>query len=352
MKNLQKIKINLMTNGVDIEDIENKALKYLYKNFGEKFYNDDYITTTGIMIELGNNFYVTSRINSKSSYKIILEQNNFILIQKNLKLPIKIWKPWLCMAENVDKKTFDLLQSNIAVAHFDRVRISPINGCNNHCAFCSMNSIKYKKNSVKDMEICLNSLLNDERVTHVLISGGSPKPSDLEYITETYEYFCKRFPKYDFDVMTTPRGFNSYTDTSQYKPYIEHLKKIGVSGLSVNLELFNDEICAKYCPEKHKLSKDNYFYFLKIASEIFGSQNVRSGLIVGLESKKDTLKAVEKICECGCMPMLSPYIPYNNIGNYPSAKFLYNVYKKSKKIIDSYNLNLAPLCTKCRHNTL
>ena len=58
MKNLQKIKINLMTNGVDIE---NKALKYLYKNFGEKFYNDDYITTTGIMIELGNNFYVTMR---------------------------------------------------------------------------------------------------------------------------------------------------------------------------------------------------------------------------------------------------------------------------------------------------
>ena len=47
-----------MTNGVDIE---NKALKYLYKNFGEKFYNDDYITTTGIMIELGNNFYVTMR---------------------------------------------------------------------------------------------------------------------------------------------------------------------------------------------------------------------------------------------------------------------------------------------------
>lgn len=349
MKNLQKIKLKLMTNGVNIE---NDALKYLYKNFGEKFYNDDYITTTGIMIELGNNFYVTSHIDSKSSYKIILEQNNFILKHKKVRKSIKIWQPYPCIAKNVDQNTFELLKSNIAVSHFDRVRISPINGCNNHCAFCSMNSIKYKKNSIKDINTCLKYLLEDDRITHILISGGSPKQCDLEYLTKVYEYFCKNFPKYDFDVMTTPRGFDSYTDRSQFKPYIEHLKKIGVSGLSINLELYNNEICAKYCPEKYKLGKDNYFYFLKIASEIFGSQNVRSGLIVGLESKKDTLKAVEEICKCGCMPMLSPYIPYNNIGHYPSAAFLYDVYKKTKKIINKYNLNLAPLCAKCRHNTI
>ena len=349
MKNLQKLKINLMTNGVNIED---EALKFLYENFGEKFYNDDYVTTTGIMIELGNNFYVTSHINFKSPYKIELEQDNFILTQKKLKRPIKIWEPWSCNAKNIDKKTYNLLKSNIAVSHFDRVRISPINGCNNHCAFCSMNSIKYKKNSIEDIDACLKYLLKDERITHVLISGGSPKPCDLEYLTEVYEYFCKNYPKYDFDIMTTPRGFNSYTDKSQYKPYIEHLKNIGVRGLSVNLELYNNKICAKYCSEKYKLGRDNYFYFLKIASGIFGTQNVRSGLIVGLESKQDTLKAVEEICKCGCMPMLSPYIPYNNIGNYPSADFLYDVYKKSRKIIDKYNLNLAPLCAKCRHNTL
>ena len=103
---------------------------------------------------------------------------------------------------------------------------------------------------------------------------------------------------------------------------------------------------------KYKLGRDNCFYFLQIACGIFGTHNVRSGLIVGLESKQDTLKAVEEICKCGCMPMLSPYIPYNNIGNYPSADFLYDVHKKSRKIIDKYNLNLAPLCAKCRHNTL
>lgn len=349
MKNLQKIKIKLITNGVNFEP---KALRYLYKNFGEKFYNDDYVTTTGIMIELGYNYYITSHINNKSSFKIILEQNNFMLTQKNFKQPIKIWQPWACMTKNIDQKTYNLLKSNMAASHFDRVRISPIKGCNNHCAFCSMNAIKYQKNSIEDLETCLKYFLKDNRVTHILITGGSPKQSDLEYLTEVYEYFCKKFSKYNIDVMMTPRGFDSYTNREQYKPYIEHLKKIGVSGLSINLELYNNEICAKYCPEKYKIWRDNYFYFLKIASEIFGSQNVRSGLIVGLESEKDTLKAVEEICKCGCMPMLSPYIPYNNIGTPPSANFLYNVYRKSKKIIERYNLYLAPLCTRCRHNTL
>ena len=158
MKNLQKIKIKLITNGVNFEP---KALRYLYKNFGEKFYNDDYVTTTGIMIELGYNYYITSHINNKSSFKIILEQNNFVLTQKNFKQPIKIWHPWTCMTKNIDQKTYNLLKSNMAASHFDRVRISPIKGCNNHCAFCSMNAIKYQKNSIEDLETCLKYFLKD-----------------------------------------------------------------------------------------------------------------------------------------------------------------------------------------------
>jgi biotin synthase-related radical SAM superfamily protein len=150
----------------------------------------------------------------------------------------------------------------------------------------------------------------------------------------------------------TPRGFTSYLDKSQYESYIKHLKNIGVKGLSINLELFNDKINMQYCKEKSLIGKDRYFTFLKIASKVFGTKNVRSGLIVGLESKEDTLKAVEEICKCGCMPMLSPYIPYNDIGDYPSAEFLIDIYKETERIIKKYNIPLAPLCEKCKHNTL
>ncbi len=333
-------------NGVKIS---NKALEYL-QNWG-KFYNDDYVTTTGVMIELNEDWFVTSHLNDNSEYKINLNKNVFVLEENGVELlQIKIWRPSEFMIKNLKNK-FGLI-TNYVNAHFDRVRISPISGCNNHCAFCSMNAIKYKKNSIEEMDLALNVALQDERITHILISGGSPKLEDLEYLTQVYEYFCKNYSGYDIDVMMTPRGFNSYSDTSQYLNYIKHLKNIGVKGLSINLELYDSKLCSKYCPAKFEIGRKNYFKFLKLASKVFGKENVRSGLIVGLESIKQTLTAVKKICKCGCMPMLSPYIPYNNIGDYPSADFLIETLDKTQKLLNIYNTPLAPLCKKCRHNTL
>lgn len=349
MCDLQNTKISLMVNGINIDD---KAMQYIKKQFGERYYNNDYVTTTGLMIDLGNNYYVTSRLEKKSSNLLTLNKKRFFLKQGNRTQSVSLWTPWWVKVKNISKKYQKVLDANIVNAHFDRARISPITGCNNHCCFCSQNAEKYKKNSIKDMEKNLKIILKDDRINHVLISGGSPKICDLKYLTKVYEHFCKKFPKYEFDVMTTPRGFDSYTDRSQYYDYLKHLKDIGVKGLSVNLELYDRKICSKYCKEKYVIGRDNYFYFLKIAGEIFGSHHVRSGLIVGLESEESTLKAVEKICECGCMPMLSPYVPYKNIGSYPSLELLYDVYNKSQKIITDHNLNLAPLCVKCKHNTL
>ena len=350
MEEITKLKIDLMMNGVSID----KYVKsYLISEFGEKFYNDDYVTTTGIMVEFDDENYATIHLNIDSKYSVKLIDNKLFLTDDNMliKSPIKVWKPLDFRGVHDLKIEKDHITKCVN-AHFDRARINPINGCNNHCAFCSMNEIKYKKNSIEEMSFALKEVLNDNRITHVLISGGSPKEEDLPYLTEVYEYFCKNFPDYDFDVMMTPRGFDSYVDTTQYEDYIKHLKSIGVKNLAINLELFNDELCAKYCREKYLLGKKNYLTFLKLASQIFGTKKVRSGLIVGLESKEDTLQAVEAICKCGCMPMLSPYIPYNGIGNYPTAEFLIDVYNDTEKILNKYNIPLAPLCKKCKHNTL
>ena len=343
-----RLKIDLMMNGVSLDE---KVKQYLISNFGKKFYNDDYVTTTGIMIEF-NNVFATVHLNNNSKYRIELVGNKLFLTSNSMavSMPINVWKPSDFMVDG--RKNENGLITKFVNAHFDRARINPISGCNNHCAFCSMNEIKYKKNSINEMSLALKEALKDERITHVLISGGSPKEEDLTYLTEVYEYFCKNFPNYDFDVMMTPRGFDSCMDTHQYEDYIKHLKSIGVKGLSINLELFNDDLCSKYCREKYLIGKERYLTFLKLAGKIFGTENVRSGLIVGLESKEDTLKAVEEICKCGCMPMLSPYIPYNGIGNYPTAQFLIDVYEETIKILKKYNIPLAPLCAKCRHNTL
>lgn len=92
--------------------------------------------------------------------------------------------------------------------------------------------------------------------------------------------------------------------------------------------------------------------FLTEAAKVFGTHNVRSGLIVGLESMEDTLKGVRAICETGAMPMLSPYIPYGNIGTWPKLEFLIEVKEKTEEILKKYGIPLAPLCPMCKHNTI
>ena len=347
MDKFTKIKIELMMDGISISK---EANDYLLTNFGEKFYNDDYVTTSGVMLQISEDVFATAHMDSNSPHKLVLQNGVPSILYNNEYINVQLWKPCDYMVN--PKLNKNGLLTNYVNVHFDRARISPIIGCDNNCAFCSWSDNEYEKSSLVLMDEGLVESLKDERVTHVLISGGSPHKEDLEFMTNVYEYFCKKFPNYDFDVMMTPRGFNSYHDVEQYEDYIKHLKEIGVKGLSINLELFSDEISAKYCKEKFLIGKEKYFIFLKLASKIFGTENVRSGLIVGLESKEDTLNAVEEICKCGCMPMLSPYIPYNGIGDYPSSEFLIEVYEKTEEILNKYNIPMAPLCKKCKHNTL
>lgn len=355
MKSLIELKIDLMTNGINISP---QTKDYLIKNLGEKFYNDDYVTTTGIMLELGDDVYVTSNMKSTSPYNLVVKDEKLYITKKegcvvdnqNI-LFVKLWAPSKFMIEKTENKFGPI--TRFVNAHFDRARINPISGCSFHCAFCSMNEINYRKNTIEEMDEALKYALNqDKRITHVLISGGTPKKEDLPYLTQVYEYFCKTYPNINFDVMMTPRGFTSLVDETQYEDYLKYLKQIGVSGLSINIELFNDDVCKKYCKEKHEIGREKYLKFLKLASKVFGPMNVRSGLIVGLEEKQDTLEAVEEICKCGCLPMLSPYMPYNGIGTSPTTEFLIDVLNESMKIIEKYNLKLAPLCKKCRHNTI
>ena len=65
-----------------------------------------------------------------------------------------------------------------------------------------------------------------------------------------------------------------------------------------------------YCPKKNAIGQENYLKFIDYAVDIFGVNNVRSLLIVGIEPLEETLKGVEKLAQRGCNPVLSPLYPY------------------------------------------
>ena len=101
MCDLQNTKISLMVNGINIDD---KAMQYIKKQFGERYYNNDYVTTTGLMIDLGNNYYVTSRLEKKSSNLLTLNKKRFFLKQGNRTQSVSLWTPWWVKVKNISKK--------------------------------------------------------------------------------------------------------------------------------------------------------------------------------------------------------------------------------------------------------
>ena len=76
------------------------------------------------------------------------------------------------------------------------------------------------------------------------------------------------------------------------KDYLKFVKDVGIGGIAANLELNNIDYLRYYCPEKNAIGQENYLKFIDYAVDIFGVNNVRSLLIVGIEPLEETLKGV------------------------------------------------------------
>jgi len=169
---------------------------------------------------------------------------------------------------NKEKLNNGHLISEYVNTHADRVRIQPIGGCANNCKFCSINKDKYIKKNIDLLDKCFNIALKDKNVKHALIAGGSPKEieEDYQYLTDVYTHFGTKYNSFKIDIMMTPRGFKSANDIDDYENYIKYLKAIGINGLSINIELYNEEYREKYIPAKNNISLDNYMDFIKKAT--------------------------------------------------------------------------------------
>lgn len=345
-----KLKLELMYHGIKIKEEYSK----LFNNF----LFTDYITTSGMKINY-DDIYVNVRINGNSKYQLIHDGSWKIVQEKEVLADnIKMFFPPLYTLNNAKLENGDLVTEYVNT-HMDRIRIQPINGCNNKCSFCTLSdeSLEYIKHDIDKLDRCFNIAMQKENgpVRHALISGGSPKDciEDYEYLTNVYTHFATKYKDFEFDIMMAPRGFKAKNDTEDYKNYIKYLDDIGIHGLSINIELYNKEYMKKYAYKKYEIGLDNYIKFLKDAVEVMGTNRVRSCIIVGLEPIEDTIKGVELLCSIGCMPVLSPYIPCEKIDvDRITVEDMLKVRRETEKIAQKYNVPIGPLCNLCSYNTI
>jgi len=235
------------------------------------------------------------------------------------------------------------------VTHTDRVRISPIGGCANSCSFCdSPRTANYRRKRIDLLLQCVRDALGDPVLParHVLISGGTPRPSDYGYLAEVYAQVLAAFPATPVDIMMMP--LPRLLDAAD-------LHRMGVNELSINLELFNERARGRLIPQKTAIPMSEWLAFIASAVQTVGLK-VRSLLIVGLEPVKDTLRGVEALVARGCQPVLSPFrpAPQSLLAHVapPTADLLANVFEQARDVAECLGGKLGPRCLPCQHNVL
>ncbi|WP_321835580.1 radical SAM protein [Clostridium butyricum] len=341
------IKAHLLYGGIKISS----AAKKLLDSMSEIWLMDDYITCSGVTLVFGDE-YATAAPDENSKFELDAVDGKFVIIDdEGNTIDADVITPPDYMKDEIiiDNKPITCYVNT----YTDRVRIQLLGGCANTCKFCNAKEFNYEFNSLEGLDEALQIALSQSKVRHGLLSSGNAKyGQDLKRLTEMYKFFCQKYKDLEIDLMTPPRGFESYTASGEYKEYVKYLKEIGIYGLSVNIELNNPEQLKFYCPEKAMIGQKNYLDFIEAGVEVFGKNKVRSLLIVGLEPLEETLKGVEKLAQRGCNPVLSPLFPYAEATGNPSAELFIEAKAKSEEICDKYGVKMGPLCRPCNHNTL
>lgn len=342
---VQRLKLEIFERGIAVDDL---AKEKLTNGGREGLTHADYPTTGGLTLVLPEDVYVNAPvcpISCETPAAVLTatdDEGDFFLHAGDLRIrAIALPLPGYLKA---DELTRDGLMT-----HADRARISPVGGCSANCAFCDSPDVPYRLRPPDQLMSAFQLALDDERLPprHVLVSGGTPRPWDREYLDGVYARIIRESPL-PVDVMLAPRP-----DTN----IIDWLVELGVFGFAINLELFNCKVAARLTPFKQGLGLEEFAHSIGRAVELTGGEGrVRSLLLVGLESVEDTLRGVRFLAELGCDPCLSPFRPAVGtvLANHPlpEASMMEDVYLASLEIAEQHGVRLGPRCIPCQHNTV
>jgi hypothetical protein len=348
----ERLKFELLSNGLTISP---DAQAYIDAHNGDRPMTPaDYASTSGVILELDQDVWINAPIElynpnfvSDSDYVLDLDQQGSLTVNgPGLRARAGFWLPPAYHGRrNADGEDYN----SYAFTHGDRVRVSPIEGCAMSCQFCNLPyEFAYRTKSVSHLVDSVLVALGDpvQPAHHVLISGGTPKADDFDYLHACYESVITQ-AGVPVDIMMVPTP--GLLD-------VAWLNQIGLSELSINIEIF-DEVRARRLMKLKTMNGVNYYLdFIEHAAEVMGPGRVRSMLLVGAESMESTIAGVEAIAARGGTPVLSPFRPDPATPMRkevpPDAAFVMETYLRSRDAAAKHGVTLGPRCIPCTHNTM
>jgi hypothetical protein len=325
----------------------------------------EYATTGGITLELPQDVLVNAPFDTPraeaSPLRLEVEGDGLALRADGWTIPVQAVLPLPGYLGARDAAGDHVRET--AMSHADRIRVSPIVGCAYDCRFCDLARVGYRQRPIDQILRAIDVALADRALPprHLLISGGSPPirhAAGQDYFVET----CLRITDHVRGVRT-PAGDPFEIDIMMSaRPdgaeFVETMVAAGVTGFSLNVEVFSPAAARRHLPLKHKWSREHLQAMIVRAAELLGRSEgrVRSLIIPGLESPEETLEGVEWLASLGCSPVLSPFRPAPDTmlehADPVSVADLRRVLDGTRAIVREHGVLLGPRCVPCQHNTL
>jgi pyruvate-formate lyase-activating enzyme len=345
---LDRLKASCLAEGIRISET---AIDRLSEGGTVPLTVHEYATTGGITLEIRGQVFVNAPFDDwycgTSTVELDYADDLFLVRQgastfevtQVLRLP-----GYLNALDSSGRKVTD-----VCMSHADRIRLSPIAGCVYDCAFCDIPGNAYRRRSAEQLVAALNVAAADEDLParHVLISGGSPGSQHNMY----FQNICCEIAR------ACPIPVDIMMAATNDPAFVDRVVDAGVSGFSLNIELYGDSSSQIHIPRKHRKSRPDHKRFAARAVERLGRNgSVRSLILVGLEPIEDTLAGVKYLARLGVDPVLSPFRPARNtkLEHYkpPSPNMLVDALGAARDIVREHGVRLGPRCVPCQHNTL
>ncbi len=234
----------------------------------------------------------------------------------------------------------------------DRLRIKHTSIClfkkkDHGCKFCHITSVSDAEIPLDDIFETIDQYQSNVDFKHFLIGGPSNSYQNEEYYVNKIARYIRLTSNKPIYVMSIPP-----VDANTLEQYYNS----GVTEVAFNIEIFDREIAKTVMPGKGDIPLNQYELALKKSSQLFGKENTRSMLIIGLDSQESFLRGIEYLCKLGVTPMISPFRPMDKteLSNFvpPTINYILETYFKTKEICKKYGIKLGPTCVYCQNNTL
>ena len=148
----------------------------------------EYASTSGMILVLPNEVWVNAPIAEHNPNFVV--GPSIVLSAHGDELVLQVDEEEIPVRFSPVPQVHEAMSRLGAVIHADRVRISPVSGCATTCLFCNIPyEDRYQRREVADLLEGIELALRDEAVPaqHVLISGGTPRLGDHEWMNKVYE---------------------------------------------------------------------------------------------------------------------------------------------------------------------